>query len=101
MSTFSGNSSIKVNRAISGADTVNSNCYAEVSYAVTTNTPTTAASANFNSLEIPPMFTRIFGPGQTIPATFTVTATSGYNAGWDYLSVTYTLLSGVEFINTP
>lgn len=100
MSTFSGNSSIKVNRAISGADTVNSNCYAEVFYAVTTNTPT-ASATNYSALHVPPPVNRIFGPGQTIPATFTVTATSGYNAGWDYLNVTYTLLSGVEFINTP
>lgn len=93
--SFTANS-LKVNRAISGADTVSANSYAVVFYTVTT---VGAVEAN-SSISTPPV-TRYFGPAQTIPATFTNVAGRGDNGGAESNTTsTYTLQSGVEFINT-
>lgn len=98
MSTFSSNTTYKVNRAISGATTVNANCFAEVTYEPTSG-GTTVISSDFQYTAMP--FTRVFGAGQSIPATISV---SQYYSNSNSLlvgTVTMTLRSGVEFINTP
>jgi hypothetical protein len=98
-------SSIKVNRAISGATTVTANCYAEVSYLCgAAMVGSTIGSTGFSGIGSNPqgqLINRKFGPGQSIPATFTssflyVDGGSGSNSG----TLTYTLVSGVEFINS-
>lgn len=89
---ISSNISMKVNRAISGATTVSANCYAIVTYYVSSNN-VLAGSA----LQPATVIDRYFGPGQSIPATFVVGGVSGSSI-WDS---TYTVLSGVEFINSP
>jgi len=91
MATYSSNTTIKINRAISGADTVNANAYAIVDYVYLSGVSTTNAGSTF------PPFTKYFGPGQAIPATLTVKVDNG-GAGVD---VNYGLASGVEFKNTP
>jgi hypothetical protein len=96
---ISSNVSLKVNRAITGATTVAANCYAEVSYNPTSITSSGSTSGQIATSAIP--ITRIFGPAQSIPATFTSSvfiATTGSSISLD---VTYTLQSGVEFINSP
>ena len=89
MSSFLPNVSVKVNRAISGATTVNASCYAIVTYRTT--------GTSNNSYNTQQIFNRYFGPAQSIPASFT---TVNYDGGVA-ISVTYTLQHGVEFINTP
>jgi len=88
---IASNVSLKVNRAITGATTVNTNCYAVVTYL--------AGSLNFlggsGAMEsYSSSITRYFGPSQSIPASFNVTGATNY-------SVTFNLASGVEFINSP
>jgi hypothetical protein len=85
-----GFQSMKVNRAITGATTVNANCYAVVSYTCT------SLGATSNGVSATTTAQMYFGPGQTIPATFT--ANNYYFAG--ALTATYSLYSGVEFINS-
>lgn len=92
---IASNTSLKVNRAISGATTVNANCYAIVTYLFT------GYSVTINAQNTPPSssITRHFGPLQSIPLTFTV---NNFSFGSDGNGVcTYTLQSGVEFINSP
>jgi len=92
---IASNISLKVNRAIGGATTVNANCYAIVTYLFT------SYSIVINSQNTPPSssITRYFGPAQSIPASFTV---NNFNFGSDGNGVcTFTLQSGVEFINSP
>lgn len=95
MATFSNNTTLKVNRAITGATTVSAAGYAIVTYLFT------SYSIVINSQNTPPdsSITRYFGPLQSIPASFTV---NNFNFGSDGNGVcTYTLQSGVEFVNTP
>ena len=79
-----------VNRAITGATTVNASSYATVTYlAATINfIGGTASIEGFSS-----SVTRYFGPGQSIPASFSVVAAGQY-------TVTFNLVSGVEFSNS-
>ena len=88
-------SSLKVNRVISGATTVNANCYAIVSYNVSaTPTPSTAGMV----FSPQPSISVYFGPGASIPASYSLIGMST-SAGTQ--NSTYTLVSGVEFINSP
>jgi hypothetical protein len=96
---ISSNVSLKVNRAITGATTVSSNCYAEVSYYPTSIANSASVSGQIATSAIP--ITRIFGPAQSIPATFTSSVFIALTNANIALDVTYTLLSGVEFINSP
>lgn len=95
MSTFSPNVTLKFNRAITGATTVNANCYAEVTYIYSSQTLTLGTSrGNF-----PILFQRSFGAGQAIPASISIASMGTANG--DQATVVYTLASGYELINTP
>lgn len=89
------NVAMKFNRAISGATTVSSNSYAEVTYQYSSQTPTLGSSRG----SFPLMFTRVFGAGQPIPASITVTQMGTANGG-DHATVVYSLVSGYELVNT-
>lgn len=82
----------KVNRVISSSTTVNSNCYAVVSYNYSSSTVIIGAAYNKQLL-----FNKYFGPGQSIPATITLVAEHN---GFSTNNV-FSLSSGVEFINSP
>lgn len=90
----SSNTTTKVNRAIFGATTVNSNSYAVVDYICTANTSVT------NNNSINGFIQRYFGPGQSVPSSFTA-AIQAVSGSTTPTTGTYTLQSGVEFINTP
>lgn len=92
MAVISSNTSLKVNRAITGATTVNTNCYAVVTYAPNVSAP----SVNISTAPNAPI-TRYFGASQSIPATFTTVAYDNATSS----TLTWGLLSGVEFINSP
>lgn len=83
--------SMKVNRVISGATTVTANSYAIVNYIPNVIPPSAAITVSGAPI------TRYFGPGQSVPATFTAT----YYEGSTSSIITFSILSGVEFINTP
>jgi Flp pilus assembly protein TadG len=85
---IASNTSLKVNRAISGATTVNANCYAVVTYNPNSSAVNSSAAAG------PGLCNVYFGPGQTIPSTITTTVSSGTDT-------TFSLFRGVEFINSP
>mgnify|MGYP007023483655 CR=1 FL=1 len=92
---IASNQSLKVNRAISGATTVSANCYAIVTYLFSGYTPTVNAQNTPPSTAI----NRYFGPSQAIPSSFTA---NNFSFGSDGYGVcTYSLQSGVEFINSP
>lgn len=93
------NIGMKVNRAITGATTVNANAYAMVtynpsfgSYGGNGGSPSSAGGP----------ITRYFGPGQSIPASFSTSFPTILNNGsiGAQISVTWSLQSGVELINT-
>lgn len=87
--------STKVSRAIGAATSVNANCWAIVTYIYTSY----AVSTNASYPVMPsPTVDRTFGPGQPIPLTFTV-GLQNVGSGTGNGTFTYTLLSGVEFIN--
>lgn len=90
-------SSLKVNRAISGATTVNANCYAVVEYY---NSGYLQNNAGVNVAYVPTIHTRHFGPLQAIPLSFTIQCDPDLNNAGAVAEVRYVLLSGVEFINT-
>ena len=100
MGTFSGPST-KVNRQIVSGTTVNANCYAMVTYIPTGFSG--GISSTSRVAITPEPITRYFGPGQNIPNNFTSpvyllnSATPPY---FDTAQVTYTVLSGVEMINS-
>ena len=96
---ISNNQSIKVNRAISGATTVNANCYAIVNYQKTAVTIGATVSGFEYSAGLSDITTRYFGPGQTIPASFNSSITA--YSGSANLVVAYAIMGGVEFINSP
>lgn len=89
---IASNTSLKVNRAITGATTVALNSYAIVTYGPNSSAP----SINISTAPNAPI-TRYFGPSQSIPATFTTTAYDNATSS----TLTWGLLSGVEFINSP
>lgn len=90
------NIGMKVNRAISGATTVTANAYAMVTYLAGPDSDTFNAGAPQGE-----MSTRYFGPGQSIPASFTSQYRCANSAGSVALhTITWSLQSGVELINT-
>lgn len=93
--TFANNTTMKVNRAIGGATTVNANCYAVVSY-VCTSTPNNPFTSNMYSVTA--SIQQYYGPGQSIPASISACTASSNTS--NYFS-TYTLTGGVEFVNSP
>ena len=98
MASLSANTTLKVNRAISGADTVSSNAYAIVTYVLTSVSGTLSNQSGVGgSSDI----TRYFGPGQSIPASFVAQIPVVSSSASSSISGTYSLQSGVEFINTP
>jgi len=97
----SSNTTLKVNRAITGATTVNANCYAVVTYNVTSLSVWSAnVLTGTAGISVPPV-DRYFGPSASIPATFTSQVQRVNGSQVETASITYTLMSGVEFINTP
>lgn len=103
-------SGIKISAAAS-ATTLSSNQMAIVTYYATDyeNTLPTRSTAETSAVEaysfsMPPI-NRFFGPGETIPSSFTTETGSSYRDDDEtaYLeaNVTYTLLSGVILVNTP
>lgn len=102
---ISSNTSLKVSRAISGATTVGVNCYAVVTYAAGGDTHSGASlSTTFGSPQ-GSVINRYFGDGQSIPSTFTTTIFAylpgGAGTPNSPVNVTWSLLSGVEFVNSP
>lgn len=93
-------SGMRVSRAITGATTVNANCYAEVTY--TASVAIISGSTSGVLSHTPTLQTRVFGPSQSVPSSFTQDliwqVSSGVAAGT--LRVTWSLSSGVEFINS-
>lgn len=97
---ISSNTSLKVNRAISAATTVNANCYAVITYQKTgVLLGSSGGGLEYGSLNND-VVTRYFGPSQSIPATFTTT-NARTDAPTFFVQGTYTIMSGVEFINSP
>ena len=94
MATYSNNTTLKVNRAISSTTTVSSNCYAVIDYILTTNTSVTNNNTIYGFIQ------RYFGPGQSVPTSFTA-AIQAVSGSTSPTTGTYTIQSGVEFINTP
>lgn len=88
-------SSMKVNRSIGGATSVSANCYAIVDYLISPGA--SSYSGAWGGAGSPGIVQRIFGPGQSIPASFNFTI--GLSTG---ITATYSasIQSGVEFINT-
>lgn len=100
MGTFFSGLIPKVNRAIGGADTVSAGAYAVVSYIPT---GISGLAPDGDGGFCPPPVTRYFGPGQAIPASFTSQAyqINQTVSPWHTVNtITYSLASGVEFINS-
>ena len=95
-SVISSNTSLKVNRAISGATTVAANCYAVVEYYHSGYSVTGGGSGAVT----PIIATRHFGPLQAIPLNFTIECDPDLNNAGGVPVARY-VLSGVEFINSP
>lgn len=99
MGTFAG-PSMKVNRAISGGETVVANGYAVATYIL--NSITGASSSSYNAYSLPPIQV-YFGPGQGIPPTFTTPIFQAQQSSAPYYSTitaTYALFRGVEYVNS-
>jgi hypothetical protein len=98
------NIGLKVNRAITGATTVNANATAIVTYLSGVHNVINTLGVSTRLEPAPPqgrVVVRVFGPGQSVPASFTGSFkydndTTAFATG----TVTYSLLSGVELINT-
>lgn len=99
MSTYSSNVTTKVNRAISGATTVNPNCYAVVTYLGAATAPSYGGSQISTVTPIP--ITRYFGPGQSVPSSFVTNYLLFTGSTDSQNTITWSLASGVEFANTP
>jgi hypothetical protein len=95
MSTFSTN--LKVSLAVSGATTVPANSYAIVEYYRSGYNQNNAGS---NVEYTPIIFTRHFGPLQSIPATFNLQCDPDINNAGAVIETVCTLLGGVIFANT-
>ncbi len=92
------NVALKVNRAITGATTVNANSVVIATYAYSSSTNAISAG-NMGPTSI---VTRYFGPGQSVPSSFTSLTPTTINTGNPYQTVTttWTLQGGVELSNT-
>jgi len=95
---IASNITTKVNRAISGATTVNANCYAIVEYY---NSGYLQNNSGTNVAYVPTIHTRHFGPLATVPLNFTIQCDPDLNNAGAVAEVRYVMLSGVEFINSP
>jgi hypothetical protein len=100
------NIGMKVNRTITGATTVNANATVIATYLAngfgTTPAATYGDSSFLNHPQGTPMV-RVFGPAASVPASFTSTIhlpATNPNVNSVAVTVTWTLLSGVELINT-
>lgn len=96
------NIGMKVNRAITGATTVNANAYAMVTYLPAPLSISGGSSSGTVGVAPSPM-TRYFGPGQSIPSTFDMTCIIGWATTTTITGTAimrYSLQSGVELINT-
>jgi hypothetical protein len=109
------NIGLKVNRAITGATTVNVNAVAYVTYAAN-NHSLAGVTQNWESngqqytgqgltpLPTGQVCNRVFGPSQAVPASFTTSVPLMTYNGFSWVrtnqTVTWSLLSGVELINT-
>lgn len=96
------NIGMKVNRAITGATTVNLNSYAMVTYSAGAHGVSNPQSSQIDATPQGQVITRTFGPSQSIPSSFTTpfdyySSPSGTKVT---SSITWTLLSGVEISNT-
>jgi hypothetical protein len=94
------NVGMKINRAITGATTVNANCYAMVTYYLSA-IPTNTSLANLD-YALPPI-TRVFGAGQSIPSSISVPTYARWDGAgnpFPILNFTFSLQGGVELINT-
>jgi hypothetical protein len=94
------NIGIKVSRTITATTTVAAGAYVIADYVLTS--AMSASSSTGEHILTPGVITRHFGPGATVPATFTtpmlgVTVSGNPMTTYD---ATYTLSSGVELINT-
>ena len=96
---IASNTSLKVSRAISGATTVAANCYAVVNYQKTGIDYGSTSAQDYGS-QNPDIIVRYFGPGQSVPATFTSTSARNPDPGF-FVTAHFALMSGVEFINSP
>ncbi len=102
------NIGIKVNRVITGADTVSAGAYAMVDYKCgghgLDDGDLLSTNNGFQGISALPqgsIHTRHFGPGATIPATFTTSYSYFDTAGTTQTgTLTWTLIGGVELINT-
>lgn len=105
MATYSG-SSLRVNRAITGATTVASNGFVTATYRSSSTSNASPAAATTGTVTFQNVI-RFFGPNQSVPATFSqVEVIYQVNQGSTAISqlsttMTYTLISGVEFVNNP
>ena len=94
-------SSMNVNRAISAATTVNANCYAIINYVLASQTGLNGSASGTALLGGDSNITRYFGPGRTVPSSFTVSTFQALGgSGVSTVTLTYAILEGVEFINT-
>lgn len=98
------NIGLKVNRAITAATTVTANAYAMVTYTPSLTVPNLSGTGIDQTYGLSPMpILRFFGPSQSIPASFTTTLPVGTDmtsGNTTSTTITWTLLSGVELINT-
>lgn len=95
MATYSNNTTLKVLQAATSGYVIPSDAYAVCEYRVGTLPHAGEAYAPTA------VFTRHFGPGQTIPASLTyVVARSTDPAGLTY-TATYSFVGGVVFQNSP
>lgn len=105
MATYSSNTTLKANRAITGATIVAANGYAIVDYALTSSSAIGNLVSFVGSGGQSAIVQRYFGPGQSIPASFTDDFIAGFlmdgSGNAVFSTGTFSLRSGVEFINTP
>jgi len=105
MDAFSFGASSSASTKVFGAATagllVLAGRYAMATYVTNAYANGTAHSAIYSS-SVPATMTRIFGPGETIPGTFTVPMITGYSAAGaaEVANCTFALLGGVVFQNS-
>lgn len=113
------NIGLKVNRAITGATTVNANATVIATYVCTSHPIALSSGASWrdtdNQNDVPSQIStfapqvgqsmvRIFGPSASVPASFTTSVPwpRYFLGAWSKstTTITWTLQSGVELINT-
>lgn len=92
------NVAMKVNRAIGGATTVNANAYAMVTYMP--QGPNWSPSGGQTAAAAVPPITLHFGPGQSVPSSFSYSVPQITTGNTGQQTITYVINSGVELINT-